>query len=215
LLRESKPPTLSFGLTPSEQAKKKYQQPVVTYFKDGKKVELHRYYKKVGSDETLDFDVTSTTLENNGKRPVVTHVVEVTRTDNTGRVTRSVHKYGDDLPWHAAASKWNSPAMIAPPPVVTLGSSRSVAAEAATGGSSTWGKGNPFVSQPLNWGELPSYYWTGDEREKVATSRSLAAALLTREHSLPAPRQIYSKFSTTTMAYGYWYVDPSMNVLPL
>jgi hypothetical protein len=190
---------------------KKYQQPVITYFKNGKKIELHRYYTKMGTDETIDYDVISTTLENNGMKPIVTHSVEITRTDQTGRVRKVVHKYGNDLPWHAAASKWNSPPVVGQTPAATV-TSRTVALETSAASSSSWGKGNPYLSQALKLGELPPYYLTGEEKERM---RTLEASLFARDQSIPVPKQVYSKISASNMTYGYWYVNPSMTVSPL
>jgi hypothetical protein len=47
----------------------------VILLKDGKKTELHRYFQKVGTDCTFKFHVIFTTLEQNGKKPGITHVV--------------------------------------------------------------------------------------------------------------------------------------------
>jgi hypothetical protein len=85
----------------------------------GKKTELHRYFTKIRPDGVYQFHVTSVTHEIPGKKPQVTHTVEVKKTDNSGRVTTEVHQHGDELGWHAGKSKWNSKPQItkpAPPP---------------------------------------------------------------------------------------------------
>jgi hypothetical protein len=196
--RRAKP---TFGAAPQ----KKYQQPIITYLRDGKKTELHRNFKKVRSDHTLGFHVISATLEQNGKKPVVRHVVEVTKTDRNGRVTKLVHKHGDDLPWHASRSRWN-----APPVVLAPGSSMEFASSRALElpPPSTFGHINPYVSEAIDWPQLPPYYLTADERERLRSSRETvrkrSEMTTTTEEFMNGAKQIYSKLATTNMQYGFW-----------
>jgi hypothetical protein len=62
----------------------------------GKKTELHRYFTKCRPDGTYVYHVISTTIEVPGKKLHVTHVVEVKRSDKSGRITTKVLHHGDD-----------------------------------------------------------------------------------------------------------------------
>jgi hypothetical protein len=213
-------PRVTFTASPAtpQKAQKRYQQPVVSYVKDGKKTELHHYLKKVRGDHTIDIHVISTTLEQNGRKPVVTHVAEVTKTDKGGRVTTFVQQYGDDLPWNAAKSKWNASAVVAKsaapaaPATKTRGKDASAAkaAPAQVTNAPVNAPSSPFVSQPIDWPHLPLYYLTAEEREKLtaskATLRLTSHRLATTDEFRTAAKQIYSKFATTNMTYGCWHL---------
>jgi hypothetical protein len=185
-----------------------YQQPIVTLLKDGKKTELHRYFHKVGTDCTLEFHVIATTLEQNGKKPVITHVVEIKRTDNrTGQVTTTVHQYGDEIAWHAAKSKWNSGDVMGAPPIVPPHYAKQQSTQKPYG--SVYHEGASFSGEALNWESLPSYLLTAEEKEKIHALHGvkvMPTPTHTTEEFLNATKKIYSKFATSNMTYGYWYL---------
>jgi hypothetical protein len=195
---------------PAPRAPKKYQRPIVTYHKDSKKTELHHYMKKVRGDSTMDYHVISTTLDQNGQKPVVTHIVEITTTHSSGRVTKSVQRYGDDLPWNASRSKWSAPAVIAESGFSSRLFDRTGSSQAQSGPKAADWHETPFISQPINWTDLASYYHTGEEREKLkgsdGASRAASGRFAVTEEFLIAAKQIYSKSATANMTYGSWLV---------
>jgi hypothetical protein len=219
------PPAKPSTLTPSKPSGAivhKYQQPVVTLLKDGKKTELHRYFTKVRNDCTLDFHVISTTIEQTGKKPVVTHVVEIKKTDKDGHVTTQVKQFGNDLPWHAGKSKWSSEAVIAVPkpsgtspatPTTSAAKKPTVAPPPPpkAGPTPTWGQSTSFTGESVNWDELPLYYLTPAEKEKLKASQAglklPSSSLKTAQDFMNATKKIYSKFATTNAVYGSWYRD--------
>jgi hypothetical protein len=194
---------------------KKYQQPVVTILKDGRKTELHKYFKKVRTDCTLDFHVISTTIEQSGRKPVVTHVIEIKKTDKNGRVTTSVHQYGDDMPWHAGKSKWSAPPVIATPTVTTAAAAPATTVAVTMpppkppAPVATWGQSISFSGESVSWEDLPPYFHTPEEQEKLKASQAstqlTTSGLKTVQDFMNATKKIYSKSATSNATYGFWY----------
>jgi hypothetical protein len=125
-----------------------------------------------------------------GKKPQVTHTVEVKKTDKSGRVTTEIHQHGDDLGWHAGKSKWNSKPQftkLPPPP--------SPSASLAFGDATA-------SPQQL----LPESYYTQTEALKGYAVTGKPPTRPTAEF-LTSTKILYARNSTTNMSYGAWYMS--------
>jgi hypothetical protein len=210
---------VTFGLgdgpgVPSAPITHPYQQPTVSESPSGKRTELHRYFTKILPDGIYNYHVISTTIEVPGKKPQVTHVVEVKRTDTSGRVTTKVIQHGDELGWHAGKSKWSAA------PVHGASSSGSLAlATATTSGygeqsSPSVGKGTGFggipsgfgTSGPQAWQPIPEYYYTQLEALKGVAVTGKPPLRLTQDF-MNATRKVFGTDATTNMLYGAWYME--------
>jgi hypothetical protein len=142
-------------------------------------------------------------------------VVEIKKTDSNGKVTTTVQQFGDDFPWHAGKSKWSAGhvangskgKIIAQPvaPVVPV-----VTAPAKLPAPPvSFGQSTAFSGESVAWEQLPSYYHTFEEKEKLKASQAShkiqISLLKTVEDFKGATKKIYSKWYTSNANYGYWY----------
>jgi hypothetical protein len=184
--------------------KHKYQEPIVTQTANGTKTELHRYFTKVRPDGIYEYHIVSTTLEQPGRKPQVTHVCYVAKTDNEGKVTTQVHKHGDEMRWHAGTSKWNvgRPPIAGSPPPDSVNQHGS--GKFTTGAS--YAEGVPWMSQALASHQLQDYYY--DAADALAPFRVKLTVPLRKTIDLGrSSKKLYARFSTSNMQYGEWYLD--------
>jgi hypothetical protein len=193
-----------------------YQQPTVTESSTGKRTELHRYFTKIRPDGTYNYHVISTTIEVPGKKPQVTHVVEIKKTDKSGRITTKIQQHGDDLGWHAGKSKWSGTAIHGKAPTTSAPLSLTAATTTgySEGGSFFAGQGTGFggipsglgSSGPQPWRPIPEYYYTQLEALKGVTVTGKPPLRLTDDF-MNSTRKVFAKDSTSNMMYGAWYMD--------
>jgi hypothetical protein len=191
-----------------------YQQPTVSESPSGKKTELHRYFTKIRPDGTYVYHVISTTIEVPGKKPQVTHVVEVKRTDKNGRITTKVLQHGDDLGWHAGKSKWSAAPVHGPSGTASLTLANATSSGYGEATSAPVGSGTGFggipsgfgTSGPQAWQPIPEYYYTQMEALKGVTVTGKPPLRLTQDF-MNSTRKTFAKDATTNMLYGAWYMD--------
>jgi hypothetical protein len=75
--------------------------------------------------------------------------------------------------------------------------------------ASNFGQSTAFSGECVAWEQLPSYYHTPEEKEKLRASQAAQkvpiSLLRTAEDFKGATKRIYSKRATSNAAYGDWY----------
>jgi hypothetical protein len=192
-----------------------YQQPIVSEAPSGKTTQLHRYFTKIRPDGTYTYHVISTTIEEPGKKPQVTHVVEVKKTDSSGRVTTKVLQHGDEYKWHAGKSKWSGSSAKAPTATAPITATAPVATSTSMPEplGMTLSPGMGFGRPQPGWGTigvharppLPDHYYT-----QLESLRGFAVTgkppMRTTDEFRTSTWKSLCKDSTTNMLYGAWYM---------
>jgi hypothetical protein len=196
-------PQVTFGGGEQGKAggpKKKYQEPIVTQTANGTRTDLHRYFTKIRPDGIYEYHMISTTIEQPGRKPEISHVCEIKKTDNQGKVTTKVHHHGNELPWHAGTSKWNA-GKHGPGP---QGVNQPGSGKYTTGTS--YADGVPWMSQALSSHQLEDYYYDAADALKPFVATFTVPPRKTIDLGRSS-KKLYTKFSTTNMQYGEWYLD--------
>jgi hypothetical protein len=74
------------------------------------------------------------------------------------------------------------------------------------------GMTNAQIGQALNPDQLPAYFLSPGDREKLKASRAglrlTSTVLTTTDDFRKSAKRLYSPYSTTNMSYGLWFVPP-------